>query len=80
MLADPQPGDSYKQEDAPEVAEDQAEVMALGEPIVVPAGNFNNTLITEDCNPFDGTRDLKVYVNGIGLAIDEDLELVEFNH
>ena len=79
MLADPQPGDSYKQEDAPEVAEDQAEVMALGEPIVVPAGNFNNTLITEDCNPFDGTRDLKVYVNGIGLAIDEDLELVAFN-
>ena len=77
MLADPQPGDSYKQEDAPNVAEDRAEVEALGEPIQVPAGDFNDTLRTEDCNPFDGTKDLKVYVDGIGLAIDEDLELVE---
>lgn len=77
MLADPEVDDSYKQEDAPNVAEDQAEVLALGEPIEVPAGDFDDTLITEDCNPFDGTRDLKVYVDGIGLAIDEDLELVE---
>jgi hypothetical protein len=45
--------------------------------IEVPAGDFNDTLRTEDCNPLDGTKDLKVYVNGIGLAIDEDLELVE---
>ncbi len=79
MLANPEVDDVYKQEDAPGVAEDQAEVQALGELIEVPAGDFNDTLITEDCNPFDGTKDLKVYVNGIGLAIDEDLELVEFN-
>jgi hypothetical protein len=77
MLPDPMVNDSYKQEDAPGVAEDHAEVMALGEPIEVPAGNFDDTLRNEDCNPFDGTTDLKVYVNGIGLAIDEDLELVE---
>lgn len=79
MLADPAVGDVYKQEDAPGVAEDQAEVKSLGEPIEVPAGDFDDTLRNEDCNPFDGTKDLKVYVNGIGLAIDEDLELVEFN-
>jgi hypothetical protein len=77
MLPDPMVNDSYKQEDAPGVAEDHAEVMALGEPIEVPAGDFDDTLRNEDCNPFDGTKDLKVYVRGIGLAIDEDLELVE---
>jgi hypothetical protein len=77
MLADPEVGDSYKQEDAPNVAEDQAGVQGLGEPVEVPAGDFDDTLITQDCNPFDGTKDLKVYVNGIGLAIDEDLELIE---
>src|SRR3990172_12728467 len=77
MLANPVVGDIYSQEDAPEVAEDQAEVQALGETIVVPAGTFNDTLRTEDCNRLDGTTDTKVFVRDIGLAIDEDVELVE---
>jgi hypothetical protein len=79
MPADPQEGDVFSQEDAPGIAEDIAEVKAFGEEIDVPAGIFNDTLTTEDCNPLDGgTRDRKVYVRDIGLAIDEDVELTEF--
>ncbi len=79
MPADPEVDDVYNQEVAPGVAEDIAKVVALGESIGVPAGEFDETLTTEDCNPLDGgSRDTKVYVRDIGLAIDEDLELVEF--
>lgn len=79
MPADPQVGDVYQQEAAPGVAEDQQEVIALGEPIEVPAGAFEDTLTAEDCNPLEeGATDEKVFVRGIGLAIDEDAELVSF--
>jgi len=79
MPADPQPGDVYNEEVAPGIAEDIAEVVALGEPIEVPAGEFVNTLTTEDCNPLEGgARDEKVYVEGIGIAIDKDEELISF--
>ncbi len=79
MLADPQVGDIYAQEAAPGIAEDQAEVVALGETIEVPAGTFSDTLTTLDCNPMENAAiDEKVYVDEIGLAIDEDAELVSF--
>jgi len=79
MPANPQVGDIYAQEEAPGIAEDQAEVVALGETIAVPAGTFSDTLTTLDCNPMEnGAIDEKVYIRGIGLAIDEDAELVSF--
>ena len=81
MLADPQPGDVYNEEIAPGVAEDIAEVVALGETIVVPAGTFNDTLTIEDCNSLEGgVGDTKVYVGtpSIGIAIDADSELISF--
>ena len=79
MPANPQVGDIYAQEVAPGIAEDQAEVVALGETIAVPAGTFSDTLTTLDCNPMEnGAIDEKVYIRGIGLAIDEDAELVSF--
>lgn len=76
MLADPEVGDVYSEEVAPGIAEDIAEVVALGDPIEVPAGDFEDTLTIEDCNPLEGgAGDTKVYVDGIGLAIDADVEL-----
>jgi hypothetical protein len=81
MLANPVVGDIYSQEDAPEVAEDQAEVQALGDPIEVPAGDFEDTLTIEDCNPLEGgAGDTKVYVGtpSIGIAIDADAKLISF--
>ncbi len=45
----------------------------------LPAGEFSDTLTTLDCNPQEnGATDEKVYIRGIGLAIDEDAELVSF--
>jgi len=79
MPANPQVGQIFQQEAAPGIAEDQAEVVALGETISVPAGTFSDTLTTLDCNPMEnGAIDEKVYVDGIGLSIDEDAELVSF--
>ncbi len=80
MPGDPQVGQVYMQEDAPGVAEDQAENIALGEELDVPFGVFDDTLTVEDCNPLDneGTIDEKVYVSGIGIAKDEVAELVSF--
>lgn len=76
---DPQVGQVYMQEDAPGVAEDQAEHIALGEELDVPFGVFDDTLTVEDCNPLDeGVTDEKVYVSGIGIAKDEIAELVSF--
>ena len=78
MPADPQPGMIFRQEFAPGVAEDETEITALGETIDVPAGMFSDTLSAEDCDALDKTTDLKVYINGIGLAIDEFAELISF--
>jgi len=79
MPAEPEVGMVFQQEAAPGIAEDQAEVIALGEEIDVPAGMFSDTVTMEDCNPLeDDSKDIKVYVDGIGLAIDEFAELIPF--
>ncbi len=79
MPGEPEVGMVFQQEAAPGIAEDQAEVIALGEEIDVPAGMFSDTVTMEDCNPLeDDSKDLKVYVDGIGLAIDEFVELISF--
>lgn len=78
MPANPQLGDIFNNEFAAGVAEDQAEVIDINDPISVPAGDFNETLTTEECNPLAGAeKDIKVYAKGVGIAIDGDLELQE---
>jgi hypothetical protein len=78
MPGDPVPGMIFLQEFAQGVAEDQTEITALGETIDVPAGMFSDTLSAEDCDNLDKSKDLKVYVDDIGLAIDEFAELISF--
>ncbi|MEW6443518.1 MAG: hypothetical protein AB1640_21470 [bacterium] len=78
MPGSPQVGDVFEQERAPGVAEDSSEILAFGEAITVPAGPFDDTLTTEDCDPIGGSTDRKVYVRGIGLAIDADAELISY--
>lgn len=80
MLADPEIGDVYNEEIAPDVAQDIAEVTDLGEPIEVLDEIFDDTLTTLDCNPLTREpRDTKVYIRDMGIAQDADLFLVEFN-
>ena len=77
MPGDPDVGMVFNQELAPGQAEDISEVIAFGETITVPAGTFDDTLAMEDCNPLAGAeKDTKVYVREIGLAIDEEVELL----
>ena len=79
MPADPQVGDAFFQESAPGVAEDMSSVVAFGQVINVVAGEFDDTLTAKDCNPLeDAETDRKVYVRTIGLAIDEDAELISY--
>jgi hypothetical protein len=70
-------GDAFQQEVAPGVAEDRAQVTALGEATEVPAGTFRDTATLEDSNPLDRSRGTKVYARGVGLIVDETVRLTE---
>jgi hypothetical protein len=80
MPATPEVGMVFSKEVVHGLVEDQAEVVALGEIIEVPAGSFGDTLTIDDCDRFEGRRagGQKIYVRGIGLAIDDKAELVSF--
>ena len=68
MLAHPEVGDFYKQEQAPGVAEDQAVVVSLNTSVDVPYGSFTGLLKTDDSTPLEpGFVEHKLYAEGIGL-------------
>lgn len=81
MLADPQPGDVYRQEFALREAEDAAAVLSLTESISVPFGAFDGCALTEDFTPLEpGNVENKFYAPGVGLVAELDLasgELLE---
>ena len=69
----------FYQEVAPKVAEDRAEIVALGVSIKTPAGEFKNCLKTEETTPLEPhTKEYKVYAPGIGCVQDGDLKLVKY--
>lgn len=78
MPADPKVEQAFQQEVAPEIAEDQSMVVALGEAAEVPAGRFEDTVELLDRNPLDGSEDTKVYARGIGLIVDEAARLTRY--
>jgi hypothetical protein len=71
MPSSPVVGMAFQQEVAPGVAEDQSNVVALGESTEVPAGTFTGTVTVLDLDPLGGGKDTKVYARGIGLIVDE---------
>jgi hypothetical protein len=86
MEGDPQVGDTYRQEYRPGEAEDTAEVLRFDPSIDVPAGTYQQVLVTEDTNPLDPDRhDTKIYAPGAGLVYthrvrtghEEEMSLVE---
>ena len=86
MLADPQKGDSYFEEQAPPAAVDRAEVTSVMASASVPFGTFNKvcvqTLNTSGLDPND--IETKHYAPGIGSILEVDVdgtrqELVSFN-
>jgi len=79
MPANPQVGDAYFQEYYEGVAEDMGSINGFGEVIDVPAGQFDDTMTVMDFSPLEGCgAEKKVYVRGIGIAIDEVAELISY--
>ena len=76
MPADPVVGQTFNQENAPGVAEDQSRVLALDETVKTPAGKFRGCAKFEDTNPLDpqSTAEFKWYCPDVGLVRDEDAE------
>ncbi len=76
MEARPQIGDSYIQENALPVAQDQAEVLSLNASGSVPFGDFNsNLLLTLETSPIvePGAAEVKYYAKGVGEVSERDL-------
>jgi hypothetical protein len=72
MLANPQVRDSYHQEFAPGVAEDQAQVLSLDESVSVPYGDFENVLQTKEWTVLErGVVEHKYYAEGVGFIFGE---------
>jgi hypothetical protein len=74
MEAHPAVGDSYNEENAAPVAEDQARVTALGARAKVPYGRFDGCLETENTSPLEPTAlENKFYASGVGLVLEVDV-------
>ncbi|KUJ66023.1 hypothetical protein ACZ90_40850 [Streptomyces albus subsp. albus] len=69
MKSHPKPGDSYRQEYRPGVAEDMARVLRIHQSANVPAGRFSDTVVTNDTDPLNPDKsDHKSYAPGVGLV------------
>ncbi len=67
MLANPQPGRTYRQEYAFNIAEDKAEVVEVGLTITVPNGTYTNCIkIKETSDIIPQLFEYKFYAPGIG--------------
>lgn len=77
MPANPKLGTKFQMEAAPGQAEDAGEIVEVGSSVEVPAGTFTETIRLKEINPVkDEEECCKVYAAGVGILIDEDLELV----
>ena len=76
MPADPFVGQTFNQENAPGVAQDQSKVLALDENVKSPAGKFRGCAKFEDTNPLEAqsTSEFKWYCPRVGLVRDVDAE------
>ena len=67
LPADPQVGQTYRQEYYEGQAEDAAEIVSLDEHVEVPFGTFDNVLETRDFTPLDpDVEEHKFYARGVG--------------
>jgi len=88
MLGDPKKGKRYQQENAPDIAEDMAQVRRLNASVCVPYGCFDNVLVTKEWSPLEkGVVENKYYAKGVGFIFgvtvkggNEQTELVSVSH
>lgn len=73
MLADPHAGDQYIEENAPDVALDEARVISVSRSVEVPYGEFEDCLETKDFTDLEhGVSEFKIYARGVGLVEERD--------
>jgi hypothetical protein len=73
MKADPQVGDSYRQEYFAGQAEDMGDVVALDKQVTVPYGTFGNCLETRDWSRIESsTNEYKYYCQEAGFMVLEE--------
>jgi len=69
-------GTRYFQEQAAGEALDRAEHVATGLQLSLPAGTFKGCIKTVETSPLEpGSESIKFYCPGVGMVIDNDLEL-----
>ena len=73
MPARPQRGQTFHQERAPGVAEDESTIVGTERTVTTPAGRFRHCVKTRDFSPLDKANEHKYYCRGIGL-VREDVE------
>jgi hypothetical protein len=74
-------GARYFQEIAPGVALDRAEHVNLGLEVETPAGEFEDCVEVKETTPLDpAALSQKIYCPGIGLVVDDELELTSVIH
>jgi hypothetical protein len=69
-------GSRYYQELAPGVALDRAKHVAMNLKRNLPAGHFENCVKIIETTPLEPGESTKIYCPGVGLVIDNELELV----
>ncbi len=75
MLADPQVGDTYRQEWYEGQAEDLAKVFALDQAVTVPVASYSGVLVTEEWTPLSpDVVEHKSYARGIGVVYEEQTQ------
>ncbi len=73
-------GARYFQEMAPGVALDRAEHVALDIELETEAGEFEDCVLIEETTPLEpGSSSEKTYCPGVGLVLDDELELVSIH-
>jgi len=73
MLAEPTRGTKYAQEDAPDIAEDMAQVKKVDVSVDVEYGFFDGCLQIAEWNPLEsGSREYKYYKAGVGLVLETE--------
>ncbi len=71
-------GARYYQEIAPDVALDRAKHVSMGLSVSVEAGQFEDCVGIKESSPLDASAtSYKVYCPGVGLVIDDVVDLVE---
>lgn len=86
MLADPRPGEAYRQEYYAGEAEDRAKVLSVEEQAEVPFGYFTDVVMTKDLVPTEPrVLEYKLYAPGVGPVLTLDVsgasgreELIDF--